>query len=90
MKPATMYPNTNGCLSRLKMIVVIPAHVRINAKSIINGDNSDILYSTFCDEFCDFYNHVHSFFNRLDRNKFIATMKVQPAGKDIRARKSLE
>jgi hypothetical protein len=34
-KPASIYPKTTGCLSFLKIIVVIPAMTRIKARSVI-------------------------------------------------------
>ena len=43
-KPATTYPNTNGCFSFLKSNVIKPAHISINAKSLIKGAKCDIIY----------------------------------------------
>jgi hypothetical protein len=40
--PATMYPNTKGCLRRLKTSVITPAQIKISAKSLIRGANSDM------------------------------------------------
>jgi hypothetical protein len=40
--PATMYPNTKGCFRRLKTSVMTPAQIKISAKSLIRGANSDI------------------------------------------------
>ena len=33
--PATTYPSTRGCFSRLNMMVTIPATTRISARSFI-------------------------------------------------------
>ena len=41
-KPATMYPNTNGCLSFLNRSVTNPATTRIRARSFTNSGSSDI------------------------------------------------
>ena len=43
--PATIYPNTKGCLRRLKTSVITPAQIKISAKSLIRGANSDICFS---------------------------------------------
>ena len=75
MKPATMYPNTNGCLSRLKMRVVSPAHISMSARSIINGDNSDIFLAFSC-QLGNLDDHIHGFFDGLNRHKFIASVEV--------------
>ena len=39
-KPATMYPNTSGCFSFLKISVTTPATTSISAKSFIIGSKS--------------------------------------------------
>ena len=46
-KPATTYPNTNGCFSFLKTRVIIPAHININAKSAIKGAKCDIIFAVY-------------------------------------------
>ena len=33
-KPATMYPNTNGCFNSLNITVITPAEMRMSAKSL--------------------------------------------------------
>jgi hypothetical protein len=40
--PATMYPSTRGCLRRLKISVITPAHIRMSARSLIIGAKEDI------------------------------------------------
>lgn len=56
-KPATIYPNTSGCLSLRNMIVTIPAMTRMSAKSLINvgidpiddvSVSDQCLYSLYC------------------------------------------
>ena len=42
MNPATIYPSTGGCLSRLNSKVTVPATTRISAKSFTNSGNSAI------------------------------------------------
>ena len=47
-KPATTYPSTNGCFSFLNNSVMIPAQIRINAKSFIKVAKCDILFVLSC------------------------------------------
>ena len=46
-KPATIYPKTKGCFSFLKTKVIMPAQIKIRAKSEIKGANSDIMLMIF-------------------------------------------
>jgi len=44
-KPATIYPRTNGCFNFLNSNVVIPAEIRMSAKSAIRFGKCDIVFS---------------------------------------------
>ena len=45
--PATIYPNTRGCFSLLKIRVTIPADIRMYARSLISSGISAIFYLYF-------------------------------------------
>ena len=47
--PATIYPTMTGCPSHLKMTVMIPAIIKIVARSDIKGATSDIGVTFYMD-----------------------------------------
>ncbi len=92
-KPATTYPRTSGCFSRLKIMVTIPATTRISAKSFIRCGNS-LMYKCLlrlflivvtCCQFANLHYRLHSFLHNLNAHKLVRTMEIHTSSKNVRA-----